>query len=123
MYNYVHLKYKSYICMWDAENTKFCTGTKNLMPHVGQFSRDLAVLKYLKLCKISGLHGGDYEECCLLGCYAVSFLQQPHDITSQKTAFLIINFYFHRGQRQVRKCVFSFLITRSIAAMNNPKRL
>jgi hypothetical protein len=22
-------------------------------------------------CKISGFHGGDYEEWCLLGCYAV----------------------------------------------------
>jgi hypothetical protein len=25
-------------------------------------------------CKIWGFHGGDYEECCLLGCYAVWFL-------------------------------------------------
>jgi hypothetical protein len=26
------------------------------------------------LCKIWGLHGGDYEEWCLLGCYAVWLL-------------------------------------------------
>jgi hypothetical protein len=28
-----------------------------------------------KICKIWGLHGGDYEELCLLGCYAVWFLK------------------------------------------------
>jgi hypothetical protein len=28
----------------------------------------------LMLCKISGFHGGDYEECRLLGCYAVWLL-------------------------------------------------
>jgi hypothetical protein len=26
------------------------------------------------LCKIWGFHGGDYEEWCLLGCYAVWLL-------------------------------------------------
>jgi hypothetical protein len=26
-------------------------------------------------CRISGLHGGDYEECRLLRCYAVWLLQ------------------------------------------------
>jgi hypothetical protein len=25
----------------------------------------------LMLCKISGFHGGEYEECCLLLCYEV----------------------------------------------------
>jgi hypothetical protein len=25
----------------------------------------------LMLCKILGFHGGDYEECCLLGCEAM----------------------------------------------------
>jgi hypothetical protein len=26
------------------------------------------------ICKIWGFHGGDYEEWCLLGCYAVWLL-------------------------------------------------
>jgi hypothetical protein len=26
------------------------------------------------ICKICGFHGGDYEEWCLLGCYAVWLL-------------------------------------------------
>jgi hypothetical protein len=26
------------------------------------------------ICKIRGFHGGDYEEWCLLGCYAVWLL-------------------------------------------------
>jgi hypothetical protein len=26
------------------------------------------------LCKILVFHGGDYEECCLLGCYTVWLL-------------------------------------------------
>jgi hypothetical protein len=25
-------------------------------------------------CKVGGFHGGDYEEWCLLGCYAVWLL-------------------------------------------------
>jgi hypothetical protein len=33
----------------------------------------LKEIKY-KLCKILGFHGGDYEEWCLLGCYAVWLL-------------------------------------------------
>jgi hypothetical protein len=27
------------------------------------------------LCKISGFHGSDYEECRLLGCYAVFYVR------------------------------------------------
>jgi hypothetical protein len=30
--------------------------------------------KHLGFCKIWGFHGGDYEEWCLLGCYAVWLL-------------------------------------------------
>jgi hypothetical protein len=30
------------------------------------------------------------EECLLLEYYAVRFLQQPHGVTSQKTAFFIV---------------------------------
>jgi hypothetical protein len=33
-----------------------------------------AELSQLILCKICGFHGGDYEECRLLGCYAVWLL-------------------------------------------------
>jgi hypothetical protein len=29
---------------------------------------------YVPLCKSGGFHGGDYEEWCLLGCYAVWLL-------------------------------------------------
>jgi hypothetical protein len=28
----------------------------------------------LRICKISGFHGSDYEECSLLGCYAIWLL-------------------------------------------------
>jgi hypothetical protein len=31
-------------------------------------------LKPYIVCKISGFHGGDYEEWCILGCYAVWLL-------------------------------------------------
>jgi hypothetical protein len=30
------------------------------------------------------------DEWCLLGCYAVWFLQEPHGVTSQKTPFFIV---------------------------------
>jgi hypothetical protein len=30
-----------------------------------------------EFCKTCGFHGGDYEECRLLGCYAVKLLQEP----------------------------------------------
>jgi hypothetical protein len=32
------------------------------------------VSNQMQFCKISGFHGGDYEECRLLGCYAVWLL-------------------------------------------------
>jgi hypothetical protein len=31
----------------------------------------------LKLCNIWGFHGGDYEECRLLGCHAVWVKLEP----------------------------------------------
>jgi hypothetical protein len=31
-----------------------------------------------------------FEECRLLWCYAVWFLQEPHNVTSQKMAFFIV---------------------------------
>jgi hypothetical protein len=36
-------------------------------------------------CKIWGFHGGDYEEWCLLGCYAVWLLYYI-GISSQRTS-------------------------------------
>jgi hypothetical protein len=30
------------------------------------------------------------EEWCLLGCYAVWFLQEPHGVKTQKTPFFIV---------------------------------
>jgi hypothetical protein len=36
---------------------------------------------------IWGFHGGDYEEWCLLGCYAEWFIHEPHGVTTQKTPF------------------------------------
>jgi hypothetical protein len=33
-----------------------------------------AQAKQEHICKIWGFHGGDYEEWCLLGCYAVWLL-------------------------------------------------
>jgi hypothetical protein len=32
----------------------------------------------------------DHEEYGVLGCYAVRFLQEPHGVTSKKTAFFIV---------------------------------
>jgi hypothetical protein len=31
-----------------------------------------------------------FQEWCLLGCYAVWFLQEPHGVTTQKTPFFIV---------------------------------
>jgi hypothetical protein len=47
---------------------KLRTRAKN----IGNIS--LRYLYILHLCKIWGFHGGDYEEWCLLGCYAVWLL-------------------------------------------------
>jgi hypothetical protein len=41
-------------------------------------------------CKIWGFHGGDYDEWCILGCYAVWLLQVPHGVTTQNTPFFIV---------------------------------
>jgi hypothetical protein len=34
----------------------------------------LKIMIMMKISKILGFHGGDYEECRLLGCYAVWLL-------------------------------------------------
>jgi hypothetical protein len=44
------------------EDAQFCTMMLTDSDKIGNFS------------KIWGFHGGDYEEWCLLGCYAVWFL-------------------------------------------------
>jgi hypothetical protein len=36
--------------------------------------RDIKISNRCVICKIWGFHGGDYEEWCLLGCYAVWLL-------------------------------------------------
>jgi hypothetical protein len=38
------------------------------------YHSDLSGIHHLQNCKIWGFHGGDYEEWCLLGCYAVWLL-------------------------------------------------
>jgi hypothetical protein len=40
------------------------------------------------------MDGGEYEECRLLGCDALWFLQELHGITSQKTAFFTFEFVY-----------------------------
>jgi hypothetical protein len=32
----------------------------------------------------------NHDKWCLLGCYAVWFLQEPHGVTTQKTPFFIV---------------------------------
>jgi hypothetical protein len=39
----------------------------------GDFEGNIQMI-YLPYCKIWGFHGGDYEEWCRLGCYAVWLL-------------------------------------------------
>jgi hypothetical protein len=53
------------VVFWDIKPSSFLTG-------------DTLHLRYrasrLILCKVCGLHGGDHEECRLVGCYDVLFL-------------------------------------------------
>jgi hypothetical protein len=42
----------------------------------------------LMLCKVSGFHSGDYEECRLPGCYAV-WLFARTDVSEEHTASII----------------------------------
>jgi hypothetical protein len=37
-------------------------------------SCNMSSMKVIIICKNLGFHGGDYEERCLLGCYAVWLL-------------------------------------------------
>jgi hypothetical protein len=46
-----------------------------------------SVMKCYDLCNISGFLGGDYEECRLLGCYAVLLLRK--DVSEGRIAFII----------------------------------
>jgi hypothetical protein len=55
--------------------------------------------RLVEFCKIWGFHGGDYEELCLLGCYAVWFLQEPHGVTTQKTPFFFVEFCLRTSTR------------------------
>jgi hypothetical protein len=40
------------------------------------------------LCKILYFHGGDYEECRLVGCHAVWLLLR-FDVSEERAAFII----------------------------------
>jgi hypothetical protein len=63
-------------------------GYKNQI-HTSQEAHYVSATEFsrLMLWKIWGFHGGDYEECGFLGCPSCSSLQEPHGVTSQKTAF------------------------------------
>jgi hypothetical protein len=51
------------------KNTVFWDIRTQFVPHMKHFSATEP--SRLMLCKTGGFHGGDYEECRLLGCYAV----------------------------------------------------
>jgi hypothetical protein len=52
--------------------------------------------KLQTFCMIWGFQGGDYEEMCLVWCYA----EEPHGVTSQKTPFFRY-FVYSMGQAVV----------------------
>jgi hypothetical protein len=53
----------AYNRLWSSADIH-CSGSDRFINYSGK----------LKICKIWGFHGGDYEEWCLLGCYAVLLL-------------------------------------------------
>jgi hypothetical protein len=55
-----------------VKNAVFCDMKTLLLIHRGHVSATQS--SQLVLCKIWGFHGGDYEECRLLGCDAVRLL-------------------------------------------------
>jgi hypothetical protein len=57
---------------WDIKPSSYFTGDTLL---------SATVPSQLMLCKILGFHGGDYEECCLLG-YKTPFVLHRRHITS-----------------------------------------
>jgi hypothetical protein len=66
------------------------------------------------LCKIRGFHGGDYEECRLLGCYAVGSYKSHTALASQNMSFFLISKVSKRLQtvplpsQQAELYVFSY---------------
>jgi hypothetical protein len=50
---------------------------------------EFRVLQIIMIYRIWGFHGGDYEECCLLGYYTM----WPYGATFKKTAFLIMIYF------------------------------
>jgi hypothetical protein len=58
-------------------------------------------------CKILGFHGGDYEECCLLGCYAVWLLLRT-DVSEEPGASIRVTRIGELGTTQAatsnRRC-------------------
>jgi hypothetical protein len=75
------------------------SATKNITEETHYFSAK--ELSQLMLCKICGLHGGNYEEFRLLEYYAVllfvrtdvppkrQLLHEPHSVPFQKTTFFL----------------------------------
>jgi hypothetical protein len=58
--------------------------------------------KHIPFCKIWGFHGGDYEEWCLLGCYAVK--------TSNLTKYTLVCYQYrlvHLGYASLSSLFFS----------------
>jgi hypothetical protein len=50
----------------------------------------LSASRFLLLIKQKTLNDVRSEKWCLLGCYAMWLLQEPHGVTSQKTPFFIV---------------------------------
>jgi hypothetical protein len=57
-----------------SEMVVLIRGTRRNVPGEGILYLVGSWRNYKATCKIWGFHGGDYEEWCLLGCYAVWLL-------------------------------------------------
>jgi hypothetical protein len=62
------------ICyLWTAESLALNEGVVSYNS-LTEIDVPLELAMLTTMCKILGFHGGDYEEWCLLGCYAVWLL-------------------------------------------------
>jgi hypothetical protein len=62
-------KFLKHAVFWDIKD--------QFLPHRKHITSSLQTPVYISLYKIWGFPGGDYEECCLLGCDAVWLLLEP----------------------------------------------
>jgi hypothetical protein len=62
-----------YLTFINAANTVFWGIKMQLVPHRKHITSPTEP-SLLMRCKILGFHGGDYEECRLVGCYVMSLL-------------------------------------------------